>query len=206
MEFLLPHGYWRDTFPNHLIGMERELEFFSFQFSAEIIVYLAGMVARQLDKDYKKDSQIFLLETPQKMEELIQKHILYIGQNAIIVTYSKINAEHLACNLALSIDSNFSKNFELKQIVRLFHIASTFSYYSGNQLLGSIFNRISRNFLYILKFLESYLTKLNGKLPEFTPLSKSIWTRFEKERNLSKLLEHSQATVQIEKLMQHPSN
>ncbi|MCX7999266.1 MAG: hypothetical protein N3A69_10015, partial [Leptospiraceae bacterium] len=152
----LPHGYWRDTFQHHIIGIERELERTSrYRFSGELVVYLAGMIARELDKNYKEESKIFLLEAPEQMDEIVKQHILFLGQNAIVVTYSKINAEHLTCSLALS-SSKFFTTLELKKATKLFSIASTFSHYSGNHFLGKIFSTIAKNLGSIVRFLEAY--------------------------------------------------
>lgn len=199
------HGYWRDTFRHHIIGIERELENSRFRFSGELVVYLAGMVARELDTNYKQESKMFLLESPEQMDEIVKQHILFLGQNAIIVTYSKINAEHLTYNLAVSSE-NFFKTLELRRIAKLFSIASTFSHYSGNHLLGKIFSTIAKNLHSIVEFLEIYLCHLDGKLPELEPIPEQTWKKFGKEKPSEKIKQVTQSQVQINRISFHYIN
>ncbi|MCB1176845.1 MAG: hypothetical protein KDK36_04610 [Leptospiraceae bacterium] len=182
MEPELPGGVWKDTYSHHLLGLGRFLEKNKTSMQAENFVYLAGMIARWLDKDYKEDTETFIMEDPEEMDHVVRRHSPFIGQNAPVVTISRLNAEFLTITIAQKEKSVF-RQFELKTPKKFFGIASTYSYQAGNKNLAEIFRFFSMKINPITEVLGSYLDSLDGKLPEHSPITEGLWDKFGKSLN-----------------------
>lgn len=178
----LPSGYWKETYRRHLLGLGRFLEKRSQSIQGENFVYLAGMIARWLDKDYKDDSESFLVENPEEIDRVIRRHSPYIGQNAPVVTISKLNAEFFTITIAKKEKSIF-RQIELRTPGRFFKIASTYSYYAGNRTHAEIFAFFAQKIDGIAEVLGDYLDSLEGELPSEEPISEGLWTEFGKFQN-----------------------
>ncbi len=182
MESILPNGYWKDTYSRHLLGLGRFLEKKRQVLRGENFVYLAGMIARWLDKDYKEDTEGYLVENPAEIDQVVRRHAPYIGQNAPVVTVSKLNAEFFTITIAQKENSVF-KQFELKTPKKFFSIASTYSFYSGNRTQGEIFGFYAEQIHNIAEILGDYLESLEGELPSESPITVGLWDEFGKFQN-----------------------
>jgi hypothetical protein len=182
MESVLPNGYWKETYSRHLLGLGRFLEKKRQILRGENFVYLAGMVARWLDKDYKEDTEGFLVENPSEIDLVVRRHAPYIGQNAPVVTVSKLNAEFCTITIAQKEKSIF-RQFELKTPGKFFSIASTYSFYSGNRTHGEIFGFFAQQIHKIAEILGDYLDSLEGELPSESPITDGLWNEFGKFQN-----------------------
>ncbi|PJZ69281.1 hypothetical protein CH373_14345 [Leptospira perolatii] len=179
----LPKGHWRGTYSSHILLLENFLRPISGKPGGEACVYLAGLIARRLDDSYSEAALTYLLEDPSEIDGIVRTHIPYIGQNAPIVTISKINAEFLSFSLAMRENGSFHR-LEILAPKKLFSLASTFSYRSGNQVLGGIFGYFSSELDRILELLSDYLCFLGEEPSPFPPSSSISWSdRFESEKN-----------------------
>lgn len=175
-----------ETFRFHLMAMERYVsEERLFRLPGDKSVYLAGMIARQTDPSSKAQTEDFLIEGPEQLDIFVRMHDPYIGQNAPIVTVSRINAERITLDLAHKRRSAYS--FELRFAARLFGLASHYSYLAGNRTLGDIFYFLRNHFPSVLRLLQGYLAFL-AQHPErlqdsLEIASKAMWERLGRERN-----------------------
>lgn len=149
----LPYGKWSETYSVHLYRLE-QCQYARRQslLSGELTVYLAGMIARQLDPEYRKQLSSYLFEDPGDLGRKIRRHDPYIGQNAPIVFVSRINAEHRTFSIALNADHSSTMVPS-----NLFAIASHYSYKSGNIQLASIFNEFRFQIRNVIYLLAAYL-------------------------------------------------
>ncbi len=153
-------GPWRETFPDHLYWLE------DYQwthegpvFSGDLTVYLAGMVARQLDLDYIEDSREFLLDDPAEIRSEIRKHGPFIGQNAPIAFISRVNAEHMTFGLA----SGSEQIISLTLPASLFGIAAQYFTQAGNTHLGQIFRELGSQLNGVVGRISGYLAQNPGQ-------------------------------------------
>lgn len=148
-------------------------------------VYLAGMIARHADREYKEQTQDFLVESPEQIDLFVRMHDPYIGQNAPIVTVARINAERMTYDLAQARRSAYS--FELRFAVRLFGLASHYSYQAGNRTMGEIYYFLRNHFPVVLQLLQGYLEALENNPDSFQEAmetaSRVLWERFGREKN-----------------------
>ncbi len=174
------------AFRFHLLALEHYVsEERLLRLPGDKSVYLAGMIARQSDPDYAQQTEDFLIESPEQIDLFVRMHDPYIGQNAPIVTVSRINAERITLNLARARRDAYS--FELRFAARLFGLASHYSYLAGNRTLGDIFYFLRNHFPPVLRLLQGYLTYLEenpDRLEEsIESASKAMWERLGSERN-----------------------
>jgi hypothetical protein len=126
------------AFRFHLLALEHYVsEERLLRLPGDKSVYLAGMIARQTDPAYTQQTEDFLIESPEQIDLFVRMHDPYIGQNAPIVTVSRINAERITLNLAQARREAYS--FELRFAARLFGLASHYSYLAGNRTLVRYF-------------------------------------------------------------------
>ncbi|GBF50320.1 hypothetical protein LPTSP4_18450 [Leptospira ryugenii] len=197
-----PKGQWSSTYPKHLLAMETLFQQRRQSLHPEVSVYLAGLVARRLDSEYwTQVEQTFLVESPEEIYDLIRKHSLYIGQNAPIVTTSRYNAEHLMINIALDQQSY---QFLLKIPSKYYGIASTYSYYAGNETLGRILQFLSRHTQQIIDQLRAYMHSIQDRdeIPEPSPILKELWDKFSKGVESKKTKGGFDASVDIAQILQ----
>jgi len=173
---------WQHTFRFHVLAMEHFLgKNKSISFPGDKCVYLAGMVARQTDEKYCKQIAAMLIEDPAQIDLAVRRHDPYIGQNAPIVTLSKINAEYITVRLAVS--PRIALPFETRFPIRLFGLASQYSYLAGNRTMGDIFHFLRNHFGLVLDLLHGYLEYLQKNAQRLEEASESMWKRFGSEKN-----------------------
>lgn len=180
----LPKGSWKGTFESHVLLLENFLSPLSSKPGGEICVYLAGLVARRLDDVYSQACLSFILDDPAEIDGIVRSHQPYIGQNAPIVTISKINAEFLSFSLATR-DTNAWRSLEILAPKKLFSLASVFSYRSGNMALGNIYGFFSSELDLLLQILGSYLRYIEDNPDRFPPqsISPNVEERFANQIN-----------------------
>ncbi|TGK14122.1 hypothetical protein EHO60_01905 [Leptospira fletcheri] len=180
----LPKGSWNGTFRSHVLLLENFLSPLSSKPGGEICVYLAGLIARRLDEAYSSACLSFILEDPSEIDGIVRSHQPYIGQNAPIVTISKINAEFLSFALATKGDQAW-RSLEILAPKKLFSLASVFSYRCGNAALGNIFGVFSTELDLLLNILGAYLRYIEENPDRFPPatLSENVSERFSEEIN-----------------------
>ncbi len=199
-----PSGPWHITFPKHLLALETTLLKKNVKLQSQVSIYLAGIIARKLDKSYWDEIEAnFLLESPDQIFEIIRNHSVYLGQNAPIVTVSKYNAEHILIQIATQA---LNYVFYVRIPARFFRIASTYSYYSGNQKMGDLFFTFSQNIEILLPHITSYMDELKstGQIPEPNPIIQSLWEKFANsvlESTPKNTMKDYDATVQLESLI-----
>jgi len=177
-------GHWKETFRIHVLNLERFL--FSRgtpAISGEQSVYLAGMIARKLDRAYQSMIRDMLWEDPQAADYLIRKHDAYIGQNAPIVTLSRINAEYLTLQIARKGDPSL-RELTMSLPARYYGIASYYSNQAGNRTLAEIFRFLGNHLPLVLDILEGYFNYVEafGDRSE-THLASEFWERFGNQIN-----------------------
>ncbi len=166
--------------------------------SSEHSVYLAGMLARQYDKKYRRQIHAFLFRTPQELQELARCHKPYLGQKAPIYFASRINAEYLTAKFILRWLKGLSK-MEQDLPAYYFHVASIYAYQIGLSLWGAMFSFMYQNYRDILQLLCSYAEFLKSHelhiispvLSSLGPLPSNVWERLgvpANERNNKKEL------------------
>jgi len=173
------------AFRFHLLALEHYIsEERLLRLPGDKSVYLAGMIARQADPGYTEQTEDFLLESPEQIDLFVRSHDPYIGQNAPIVTVSRINAERITLDLAKKRREAYS--YELRFAARLFGIASQYSYLAGNRTLGEIFYFLRNHFPAVLRLLQGYLTFLEGRADrpqQIERASETMWERLGRQRN-----------------------
>ena len=133
VDFFLIHGFiiefsssnlsgwiamWENMYRLHLLGLEKFLlNRKPSPLSGEQTVYLAGMIARELDLEYKRQAEKFLVQDPEEIDRAVCLHEPYIGQNAPIVTLCKINAERQTIEIACRRHS-YALHLELPETVQ----------------------------------------------------------------------------------------
>ncbi len=175
---------WRESFRLHVIGLERFLDDRGGEnIAGEHTVYLAGMIARGMDDAYFEQIENYLLDDPGAIDAAIRRHEPYIGQNAPIVTLSRINAEHLTFQLAAA-EGEITRFFEMSIPTRYFGIASFYSEQAGDRTLSSIFAYFRNNLPLILDVLTGYLNFLeeNGDALHGA-FTRETWERLGTESN-----------------------
>lgn len=168
----MDHQLWEETFRIHLVALE------NFQrgrkpLSGENTVYLAGMIARELDDHYRENTRAFLVRTPDEIDRAVRSHDPYIGQNAPIVTLSRINAEHLTFEIAVSR----VHRAHLRIPARYFAIAAYYSYQAGKPSLAKIYSSFRSNLGDIASLVSDYFRYMLQNKPE-EKISKEIMKRF----------------------------
>ena len=158
-------GFWKEAFRLHLIALEKFLGLsdsspaLSGRLSGACSVYLAGMIARELDTEYKRQSRRFLMEDPDEMKRAVRRHAPYIGQNAPLVTLSRINAEHHTLQLAISGRRDASPVARLSAAY-YFGIASFYSSQAGNRNLADIYSFFKGNLQEMTAIISRYFIYL----------------------------------------------
>ncbi|MFN3604555.1 MAG: hypothetical protein ACK4UJ_07575 [Leptonema sp. (in: bacteria)] len=129
----------------------------------DIKVYLAGYLARYLDKEYKKQIQPVLLKDLEEMDSIIRKHQYKLGQKSPIYFYARINAEYQMFSLLLeSLIYNTNYQFlKLKEPANLFSIASVYSKLAGKIYYSLLFEYIYKRIQEIFSLLFSYSQYIN---------------------------------------------
>lgn len=175
---------WKQTFRVHVLILERFLlQSRLLRVNAEQLVFVAGMVARRLDAAYQLQIQDFLLEEPDQLDGLIRRHAPYIGQNAPILTISRINGEFLIVDVAFK-DRPGVTAFDLSVAARYCDVAAFFARQAGNRSLADLFAFLRKNCEEVVRALAAYQTFLaNGGPSETAKLPAGLWERFATERN-----------------------
>lgn len=165
MKEALPKANWNESFQTHILIFQNFLTEKEQSFiRAEIAVYLAGMIARQLDDQYVLSAEKFLIEDLSALKSLIRKHDLFLGQNAPIAISSKITAEFLTLRLALE-QSETLQRYQLLSPATFFKIASNYYRKSGKMNLSHIHAFLSQQLVRIIDLLSRYLEELPPELP-----------------------------------------
>ncbi len=177
-------GHWKETYRIHILNLERFLcSGKGSPLSGEQAVYLAGMIARRLDQVYQTMIQDLLWEDPTAADQLIRKHAPFIGQNAPLVTSSRINAEFLTLEIALG-GEHARGSLEISVPARYFGIAAFYAREAGNQTLAELFRFLGNHLPLVLNILEGYLEFLSetgdGSQSE---LPMAVWERLARETN-----------------------
>lgn len=178
-------GHWKETYRIHVLNLERFLlSSGDVSISGEQAVYLAGMIARKMDLAYQRQVRELLWEDhPGAADQLIRKHDPYIGQNAPIVTLSRINAEYLTLAIAHKGDASLRK-LTMPIPARYFRIAGHYAGQAGNRTLAELFRFLGNHLPLVLDVLEGYFNFVEafGDQAEIR-LSPAIWERFGAEIN-----------------------
>ncbi|MCR9144477.1 MAG: hypothetical protein NXI24_19725 [bacterium] len=161
-------GHWSRTFRNHVLGLEQFLAEhmqprWRDRLPGEQTVYLAGMIARELDRGYRAQIQDYLVEDPEKIDRIVRRHAQCLGQNAPVVTLSRINAEHATLQIAIDASGDLpgaSRLFLLTLPARYFGIASFYASQAGNQNLARIFDFFRNHLSVVVDILAGYLESL----------------------------------------------
>ena len=175
---------WRQSFRLHVLVLERFLiETRRERLAGEQIVYLAGVFARRFDPAYQQQIRDLLLDSPEDLDRLIRRHSPYIGQNAPIVTISRINGEYLMVELALNGPSA-SYSFLMRLPPRYFDVAAFYSREAGNRSLADLFSFMRKHTESIVQLFSGYQEFLETRmdLPE-EALPGELWDRFAAELN-----------------------
>ena len=178
---------WKSVYRTHLLFFERFLLGRKIQLTSEHSVYLCGMLARHTDRDYQAQIQGMLFEDAEELDETIRRHDPYLGQNAPIVTVSRINGEHHTVALAFETlkGESASSNLKLSVPSRCFGVAAFYSREAGQRQLSEIFRFFHHHHKLVLDLLSEYLDFLEkdvALLPDKIPAE--LWARFGQEKNL----------------------
>ena len=176
---------WRQSFRVHVLVLERFLlETRRAKFEGEHIVYLAGIIARRLDAAYQEQIRNLLLESPEELETIIRSHAPYIGQNAPIVTISRINAEYLTVELAFAGPSA-GASFLMRLPARYFDVAAFYSREAGNRSLADLFSFMRKHQQMVLELLTDYWKFLEQETSIMSEegLPGALWDRFAAQVN-----------------------
>lgn len=179
------YGHWRDTFGKHVIGLEKYFLISGLaDFPGERTVYLAGMLAREFDLEYRKQIQDYIIEDPGELDRTIRKHFQRIGQNAPIITLSRINAEYLTVQLAARALGSIAQTFGIIYSTRYFGVASLYSQLAGKDTQARLYAFMRDHNQTMLSHLTDYLKyvalhwhSLPGKIPP------ELWKKFGSEIN-----------------------
>ncbi len=157
--------HWSLTFRSHVLGLEEFLAAnlkprWRDRIPGEQTVYLAGMIARELDRGYRAQIQEYLVEDPEEIDRVVRRHALCLGQNAPVVTLSRINAEHSTLQIAIENAGQASRVFLLRLPARYFGIASAYSLQAGKPDLARTFDFFRNHLAVIVDVLAGYLDSL----------------------------------------------
>ena len=158
--------HWSQTFRNHALGLERYLADHSRggRMPGEQTMYLAGMIAREMDRAYLAQIQEYLVEDPLDMDQAVLRHAPYLGQNAPLVTLSRINAEHLTLQIAATAGGGqASRIFHLMIPARYFRIAAYYSLQSGNPNQARIFDFLCNHLSVVVEIIAGYIEDLEAR-------------------------------------------
>jgi len=178
------NSLWKQTYRLHVLGLE------TFQsrlarpvFNGEQTVYLAGMIARELDGEYRRQCEAFYLDDATELESAIRRHGAYIGQNAPVALLARINAERWTAELAAaSADSDGIIQFLMP--ARFFGVAAYFSHLSGKNLHAAIFDDLRNRYTRLVELLRGYLQFLTEEgVDPAAPPCRELLQRFGGERN-----------------------
>lgn len=178
---------WKSIYRAHLIVLERFLARKPANWiNSEKTVYLCGMLARHTDLEYQKQIESFLLEDPEQLEAAIRRHDPYLGQNAPLVTLSRINGEHLTIALAFELADGQQPSAGLRASVssRYFGVAAFYSREAGNRQLSQIFAFFQHHQKVVLDLLSEYLgyiARPDFQMSERIPAE--LWEKFKLEKN-----------------------
>ena len=178
---------WKSVYRIHLMMLERFLLQRKASMESEHTVYLSGMLARHMDMEYQQQIESLLFDDVEELDSTIRQHDPYIGQNAPIVTVSRINGEHLTVAIAFERLKGESESLKWQSLVpsRCFGVAAFYSREAGNRQLSRIFGYFHHHHKLILDLLTEYLAFLDRDadiLPENLPTE--LWKKFGSERNL----------------------
>ncbi|HBS03670.1 MAG TPA: hypothetical protein DEA96_01815 [Leptospiraceae bacterium] len=185
--FMESNSAWKSVYRVHLMLLERFLLQKKSSLESEHTVYLSGMLARHLDREYQQQIEDLLFEDVDELDSTIRKHDPYLGQNAPIVTLSRINGEHLTVAIAFERLKGHSETLNLQSAIpsRCFGVAAFYSREAGNRQLSRIFGYFHHHHKLILDLLTDYLSFLDRDadlLPDNIP--EELWQKFGREKNL----------------------
>lgn len=175
---------WRDGLAEHIVCMEHFLERVPcHRLEAEPLVFLAGMLARQLDKSYRRQIRPFIKSNPEDVFCSVRQHDPYLGQNAPVVFLSRANAEFLLVQGASARRRGYNMEIPAQLSESFFGIASKYSYKSGNFVLGDICAFMQNRLAGVQDWLGAYLEhrRKHTRIPPRT--SAGVWQRFGMDRN-----------------------
>ena len=163
-------SHWSQTFRAHVLGLEyflaRRLSHDKRRalgrFSVEETVYLAGMIARETDHNYLQQIQEYLVADPEEISAVVRRHAPYLGQNAPVVTLSRINAEHMTLQIASGAFGTATGFLQLTVPARYFGIASFYSGQAGNQNLARIFDFFRNHLSVVVEVVAEYIEYLEA--------------------------------------------
>ena len=202
------HGQWRRIFQKHILTLEKFLseQHVSLQLPDEQSVYLAGMLARQYDSNYRRQIRRYLFSQPEDLELLIRRHYAYMGQNAPVCFMARINAEYLTVRLLSYYRKKVKESLQTTpstmntdQLLpaHYFEVAARYAYQASKSTWSSIFSYIYINYAQVVSLLSAYMNFIN-KLqstgtwePTNGALGQKLWERFShasNERNNQKEL------------------
>ncbi|MBU45692.1 MAG: hypothetical protein CMN76_20960 [Spirochaetaceae bacterium] len=176
---------WKSVYRAHLMLLERFLLGRKSTLESQYTVYLSGMLARHMDLQYQQQIEALLFEDLDELDSTIRKHDPYLGQNAPIVTVSRINGEHLTVGIAFE-RARGGGGLEWKSHVpsRCFGVAAFYSREAGNRHLSEIFAFFHHHHTLVLEILGDYLEFLERDADLISDkLPPELWSRFGKERN-----------------------
>lgn len=178
--------HWKYVYKAHLLLFERFLLTRKAQITSDHTVYLSGMLARHTDRDYQSQIQGLLFEDAEELDQTIRRHDPYLGQNAPIVTLSRINGEHLTVGIAFERLKGTTASQEFKALVpsRCFGVAAFYSRESGNRHLSEILGFFHHHHKLVLDLLTDYLSFLERDAVLMSEsLPSELWRRFGAEKN-----------------------
>ena len=176
-------GNWRDTFHNHVLGLEHYLNAAGMaRFQGERSVYLAGVIAREFDGSYLAEIEDYLLEDPDSVFELPENQSSVIGDSALILTVSRINAEHWTVHNANGGNDETEDKYQIP--ARFYRIASFYSHKAGKPSFGRLYGYLSNNCNKIVDLVSGYLEFVDEKAPDLPQfISSDIFNKFASEIN-----------------------
>lgn len=176
--------FWRNQLVDHVIFMEHFLDKdASMNMEAEQLVFVAGLLARQLDKSYRRQIRPYLKNEPEEIFQTVRRHDPYFGQNAPVVFLSRANAEYLLVQGASALRRGNAHWYSHVLPGQFFGIASQYSYKAGNFMMGDICAFMQKYLPGLVEWLGGYLEfrrNIIEKEPHFSP---AMWNRFGLEKN-----------------------
>lgn len=159
---------WRRAFVLHL----QSLELFLIErrlsgLSGENAVYLAGMIARELDPEYRALADAYVLRNPDELDAVVRRHRPCLGQNAPVLMVSRATGERQAMELALQ---RVRLSSATAQTIRCFFVAAEFSHHAGKNQLARIFEFFGYRLPFVLDVVNAYIHELE----------RGGWRRFDK--------------------------
>lgn len=149
------HLHWRDAFSYHLGGLETFLlNRRGRRLNGETTVYLAGVVARESDQEYRRAVSVFRIDHPEELDLAVRRHDPYLGQNAPLVTLSRVNAERLTYELALDRGAA-----QLRRMLpgKYFGIAAYYSHMAGKRQLATLFDFFRNHLGLVIDVIAGYI-------------------------------------------------